>query len=182
MFCSIACGSLFPYTLLSIMVHSCTIWRTRMRTAHWHLKLTHQSIVRFWILYYWHFTHTHIFSIVIWFIIVTIFPTMYSLNSYVNLFLSIRLNNAKHIVIGPVVKTVLAVTQSHTWHSLSHTPGSHSVAHLAATQYVFHFPLFLPHNIQIHLFPAWGKMLLAYNKGGFRGLQTCTELCVMCGK
>ena len=78
------------------MVHSCTIWQTRMRTAHWHLKLTNQSIVRFWILYCWHFTHTHIFSIVIWFIIVTIFPTMYSLNSYVNLFLSIRLNTHCH--------------------------------------------------------------------------------------
>ena len=26
----------------------------------------------------------------------------------------------------------------------------------------FHFPIFSPHNIQIHLFPAWGKMLLAY--------------------
>ena len=25
----------------------------------------------------------------------------------------------------------------------------------------FHFPLFLPHNIQIPLFPAWGKMLWA---------------------
>ena len=26
---------------------------------------------------------------------------------------------------------------------------------------LFHFPLFLLHNIQIHLFPAWGKMLSA---------------------
>ena len=72
--CSIACGSFFPHTLLSIMIHSCTIWRARMRTAHWHFKLTHQSIDYCILL---HFTHTHhIFSVVIWFIIFPIFPIM----------------------------------------------------------------------------------------------------------
>ena len=39
----------------------------------------------------------------------------------------------------------------------------------------FRFPLFSPHNIYIHLFPVWGKMLWAFNQDVSKRYFNCLQ-------